>query len=354
MIEPGEILLIIAFIGLLAVSIFSLKTYTTQKKTYSSWSRKLNVLSLSILTLSFLIFAYYCVTAEPDIFYSYAYGDPEYPWYYALSTIWAGERGSIFFWITIIAGSLITAEQLQIKDLDRKNQGVFRATTSLVLIGFIGILLIESPFEQTSQVLPELYNGVPAEEIMNQVPQGFAMSPILLNPWMAIHPPVIFLGYAFFTIPLAVTITYGVTELKRWNKLSMVWSRLGWIFLTLGIAIGAYWAYLTLGWGGYWAWDPVESASLLPWLTATALLHMLAVNKKKNVYTHLSHVFIIITFALIIFTTFVTRGGLPIEGPHTWGAAVGPVQVILILLMALPLVIGVYLVWRRQRYEPPT
>ncbi|WGI16703.1 cytochrome c biogenesis protein CcsA [Methanonatronarchaeum sp. AMET-Sl] len=349
LIQPGNLLILITLIGLLGVLSISIRNYTKTSQ-YRYLVGKLNITSLIVLLTSFILFSYYCVTANPEIFYSYAYGDPNYPWYYAVSTIWAGESGSIYFWTTIIAISIITFEIFQKKRFSQDNQDIIRATASLITIGFLLILLIESPFQTTEEMIPQLYNGIPTEEF-NGLSQGFAMSPILLNPWMAIHPPIIFLGYAFFTIPLAITISYGLNETKKWNKTTLVWSRLGWLFLTLGIAIGAYWAYLTLGWGGYWAWDPVESASLLPWLTSTALLHMLWLNNKKGEYKYLSQIFIIITFIAIIFTTFVTRGGLPVEGPHTWGAAVGPIQAILIALILLPLIIGTYLIWKKQKKE---
>ncbi|OUJ18552.1 Cytochrome c biogenesis factor CcmF [Methanonatronarchaeum thermophilum] len=347
MIELESLLIIATFVGLLVVSSISIRNYFYPEK-YVGWVWKLNVFSLTIFVISFLIFAYYCVTANPDVFYSFAYGDPEYPWYYALSTIWAGEQGSIYFWTTLIAISIVVVEIFQIKNTSKKTQDIFRATVSLITLGFILILLIESPFQPTEEMLA--LNNIPGEEA-DYIEQGFAMSPILLNPWMAIHPPIIFVGYAFFTIPIAISLSYGFTYTDKWNKISLVWSRLGWLFLTLGIAIGAYWAYLTLGWGGYWAWDPVESASLLPWLTSTALLHMLWMNKNNGRYEYLSHMFIIITFSLIMFTTFVTRGGLPIEGPHTWGAAVGPVQAILLSMITIPLVIGTYLIWKKQKKD---
>jgi cytochrome c-type biogenesis protein CcmF len=134
---------------------------------------------------------------------------------------------------------------------------------------------------------------------------------------MVIHPPLLFFGYAFVTIPFAAAIAHALTRDRAWTDMSLRWSRAAWMFLTLGLGVGAVWAYVVLGWGGYWGWDPVEVSSLVPWVTLTAFLHAQLKNRRRAEYGVMGPVLGLVTFVLVVFATYVTRGGAWVS-VHAW------------------------------------
>jgi cytochrome c biogenesis factor len=187
----------------------------------------------------------------------------------------------------------------------------------LVVLVFLILLIFKNPFEPTH---PQTFNEGEANEFTiypKDYPGGHGMNPMLRNPWMVIHPPILFIGYALITIPFAAGLGYSITGDKSWTKSSIQWSRLAWLFLSLGIGIGAVWAYIALGWGGYWAWDPVEVAGLIPWITLSAFLHTQLMNKRKNEYKIITPLLGTFTFLLVLFATFITRSGLW-TSVHAW------------------------------------
>ncbi|MCK5559454.1 MAG: cytochrome c biogenesis protein CcsA [Thermoplasmata archaeon] len=192
-----------------------------------------------------------------------------------------------------------------------------RAIVMIVALVFLILLVIKNPFEATHSMT---FNEGEQNEFTIQAddyPAGHGMNPMLRNIWMVIHPPVLFIGYAFVTIPFAASLAYSITNDRKWTEISTQWSRLAWLFLTLGIGIGGLWAYIALGWGGYWAWDPVEVGSLVPWITLSAFLHTQLMNKRKNQYGIITPILGTLTFLLIIFATFITRSGMW-ESVHSW------------------------------------
>jgi cytochrome c-type biogenesis protein CcmF len=142
------------------------------------------------------------------------------------------------------------------------------------------------------------------------------MNPLLRNLWMAVHPPVLFMGYAAFTIPFAAALSGMLLGDDTWENIAVNWMRAGWLFLTAGIGLGGFWAYEVLGWGAwYWSWDPVETSSLIPWLAATAYLHT-QYGAKQN-FRFLKPLLAVYSFILVVFATFVTRSGMW-ASVHSW------------------------------------
>jgi cytochrome c-type biogenesis protein CcmF len=284
------------------------------------------------LTLASLLLFYYLIAVDYSYLYVLEYSSFDMPWYYRISAFWAGQAGSILLWAWFIS---IVYLAFNLSNKHQSSNLLKIAKTSILLVNlfFISLLMINSPFEPT----PSFYSNI----------EGRGLNPLLMNFWMGIHPPVVFAGYALLTIPYGASIGYIYTKDKRWIQLAKFWTRLAWLFLTLGIGLGGFWAYEELGWGGYWTWDPVETSSLIPWITTTALLHT-QTRFNLNEYRVVAPMLSISTFASIIFSTFLTRGGAQFAfNPHGWESSnVGPA--ILIFLLAV-VISGVYLILKHLK-----
>jgi cytochrome c-type biogenesis protein CcmF len=225
------------------------------------------------------------------------------PKVYVFSAFWGGQAGSLLFWTLILAvfsALAIWSARTKARDLAPWACG----TLAMILLFFIAVVCFKAnPYDRLS--------FVPAD--------GRGMNPQLQNPGMAIHPPHLYLGLVATSIPFAFAIAALVTRRLDAEWLSIVrrWSLLSWFFLTIGITLGMWWAYVELGWSGYWAWDPVENASLLPWLTGTAFLHSIMIQEKRGMLRKWNVVLVVTTFLLAIFGTFITRSGI-IESVHSF------------------------------------
>lgn len=229
--------------------------------------------------------------------YVYAYTSRNLPDYYLFSAFWAGQKGSLLLWALVLAsfGSLAqVVTPPRYRDLLPTVAGV----TSGVLAFFLLVMLVggANPFGQLPFVPPD----------------GRGLNPQLQNPGMVIHPPMLYLGYIGLTIPFAFAIAalWHRRLDSGWIHAIRKWSLVSWLFLSVGITIGMWWAYVELGWGGYWAWDPVENASLLPWLTLSAFLHSVMIQEKRGMLKRWNVGLVIGSFLLSIFGTFLTRSGV--------------------------------------------
>ena len=245
------------------------------------------------------------------------------PWYYRLSATWGGHEGSLLLWITILAtwAALVSY-------FSRGLPLSMRARVLVILSGVQTMMLAmliftSSPFERT---LPHL------------LVDGADLNPLLQDPGLIFHPPMLYMGYVGMVVPFAfcmAALWAGRLD-AVWTRWSRPWTQAAWGFLTLGIALGSWWAYYELGWGGWWFWDPVENASLMPWLAGTALLHSLAVTEKRGVFKAWTIMLAIFTFALSLLGTFLVRSGV-ITSVHSFAA--DPTRGIVILII-LGIVIG--------------
>ena len=221
--------------------------------------------------------------------YVASYSSTTLPTLYKISAFWAGQQGSFLLWLLIhaIIGAVLT----------------FRRTSAAAL----GIYFLM----QSVLTLPVLAKS-PFAENPAQVVEGVGLNPLLQDFWMAIHPPIIFVGYALLAVPFALSLGSLLTEAasRSWLEESRKWTLAAWSFLGAGIFIGGYWAYKVLGWGGYWGWDPVENSSLVPWLLSAVLLHLTVLAKKKSAVLAPAHAAATFTYALVIYGTFLTRSGI--------------------------------------------
>jgi cytochrome c-type biogenesis protein CcmF len=236
------------------------------------------------------------ITHDFNIEYVAAYTSRNLPPYYIVSAFWAGQKGSLLFWGVVLSLFASLAQLLtprRYADLMPYVAGV----TSVVVAFFVSVMLFgSSPFER----LP----FTPAD--------GRGLNPQLQNVGMVIHPPMLYLGYISITIPFAFAIAALLSRRldTGWIQAIRKWTLVSWLFLSIGITLGMWWAYVELGWGGYWAWDPVENASFLPWLTMTAFLHSVMIQEKRGMLKRWNLGLIVGTFLLSIFGTFITRSGV--------------------------------------------
>ncbi|NTS76362.1 heme lyase CcmF/NrfE family subunit [Catenovulum sp. SM1970] len=219
------------------------------------------------------------------------------PWYYRLSAVWGAHEGSLLLWIWILAlwtaGVALFSRKLKKSDVAR-----VLAVLGFVSIGFLLFTLITSnPFERTLPYFPI---------------DGRDLNPLLQDFGLIIHPPMLYMGYVGFSVAFAFAISALISGRmdSSWARWARPWTLLAWGFLTAGIALGSWWAYYELGWGGWWFWDPVENASFMPWLAGTALIHSLAVTEKRNAFKSWTLLLAISAFSLSLLGTFLVRSGI--------------------------------------------
>ena len=249
------------------------------------------------------------ITSDFSLRYVASFTSANLPFVYKVSAFWGGQAGSMLFWCLILAGYAALATFANRRSV-RELMPWVTGTNALVLLFFIATTAIASnPFERL--------DWVPAD--------GRGLNPQLQNPAMAIHPPMLYLGYVATAIPFGFAIAALVTRRldAEWLGAVRRWALVSWVFLTIGVVLGMWWAYVELGWGGYWMWDPVENASLLPWLTGTAFLHSIMIQEKRGMLRKWNVTLVVATFMLSILGTFITRSGV-IQSVHSFAqSAVG-------------------------------
>ncbi|MBI2869782.1 MAG: heme lyase CcmF/NrfE family subunit [Chloroflexi bacterium] len=257
------------------------------------------------------------------------YTDRSLSFFYTLSAIWAGNRGSLLFWAWVLSGcsALMVFQKREVA----RDMVPYAAAVAMFTQVFFLLLLVSvsNPFAR----LP----FTPAD--------GAGLNPLLENPGMFIHPPTQLIGYIGFTVPFAFAVAALITGNlgDDWIRASRRWTLISWTILGIGNMAGSWWAYYVLGWGGYWAWDPVENAGLLPWLVSTAFLHSAMMQRRRGILKQWNMVLIILTFVLSIFGTFLTRSGV-LGSVHSFAeSALGPFFVAFMAVsLVIPLVLLIY------------
>jgi cytochrome c-type biogenesis protein CcmF len=239
-----------------------------------------------------------------DYWYVASYSNAELEIFYKITGLWAGQRGSLLFWALLLA-AFSSVCVFQNRKKHREFMPYVAAVLQTILVFFIIVLLFA--------------NVNPFERLGFTAVNGRGLNPQLQNYWMTIHPPTLYLGFTSFTIPFAFAVAALLNGRldSRWIQLTRRWILTSWLFLSVGIVFGMRWAYEELGWGGYWFWDPVENASLLPWLTATAFLHSIQIQEHRGMLKVWNMLLVLLTFLLTIFATFLTRSGI-IESVHSF------------------------------------
>jgi cytochrome c-type biogenesis protein CcmF len=287
--------------------------------------------SAAFLTLGVLALIYVLLARDFQVEYVASHTSRDLPLPYTLSALWAGQEGSLLFWAWVLS-LYATAVVFSARRMGHNLSSYSSLVTACVLAFFLVLVIfVNNPFQRL--------DFVPSD--------GLGMNPLLQNPAMIWHPPVVYLGYVGFTVPFALTLAVllGGRLEDPYVPLVRRWTLVSWLCLGVGTVLGAQWAYVELGWGGYWAWDPVENASLLPWLTSTALIHSLMMRRGRGALK-VSHVVLVVaTFALCIFGTFVTRSGM-ISSVHAF--AVSTIGLYFLAFMIVVIVGSAVLTFRRR------
>ncbi|MDB4952179.1 MAG: cytochrome c assembly protein [Gemmatimonadetes bacterium] len=271
--------------------------------------------------------------------YEYVTGhsNRELPFFYKVTGLWAGQTGSLVFWSLLLAlfSSIVV---FQNRRRNREFMPYVTGTLLVVLVFFLTVIVTQSNPFTTLDFTPT---------------DGRGLNPQLQNYWMTIHPPALYLGFTCFTIPFAFCVSALLSGRldTRWITTTRRWTLVAWFFLTIGIIFGMMWAYVELGWGGFWFWDPVENASLLPWLTGTAFVHSVMIQEKRGMLKMWNVLLMMSTFLLSIFATFLTRSGL-IESVHSFAQNL-PIAYTFLAFLGVMVVGTAGLVWwRRDRLAP--
>ena len=295
------------FLTILATGLFLLSglfaTFINNTEYISNLIARTYSHAFFFLIASFGLYVWLAATDNFSVLYIASHSNTNLPIFYKISSIWSAHEGSMFLWIVFLAiwGFIFNFKISQSNPLKSLTLGIL----SLVIVGFLLFLLLTSNPFQTILPIPPI--------------NGADINPVLQDPALVIHPATLYLGYVGFSIPFACAIAFlirGNSDIE-WELMVQKWSIMAWIFLTIGITLGSWWAYYELGWGGYWFWDPVENVALMPWLAATAFIHSLSVSiksKKLRVWTILLS---ILVFSLSLFGAFIVRSGI-IDSVHSF------------------------------------
>jgi cytochrome c-type biogenesis protein CcmF len=262
-------------------------------------------LTTAMMTVASAIIVHAFVTGNYAIKYVDRYSDSAQPLFYKITSYWGGLDGSIMFWVFLLSIFGAVAVRTN-RESHRELMPYVVATLSVVEMFFLFLMVVHNnPFETYLTSVPN---------------DGRGLNPLLQNPYMVIHPPSLYTGFVGMTIPYAFGMAALITGYldDSWLRAVRRWTMVSWWFLTFGLTLGAIWAYEELGWGGFWGWDPVENAGLLPWFTATAFLHSVMVQERRGMLKVWNVTLVIVTFFLTIFGTFMTRSGV-VQSVHAFG-----------------------------------
>jgi len=294
--ELGNFALILALMLALVQAAFPLAGSLSGNRPWMRMGRPLAYGQLTFIAVAFVALTQAFLTSDFSVLYVAQNSNSLLPEIYKFSAVWGGHEGSLLLWVLFLAGWGAAVAALS-RDLPLPVIARVLSVQGMIATGFLLFMLLTSnPFER---LFP-----VPAE--------GRDLNPLLQDPGLAVHPPMLYMGYVGFSVAFAFAIAalIGGRLDAAWARWSRPWTTVAWVFLTIGIALGSWWAYYELGWGGWWFWDPVENASLMPWLIGTALLHSLAVTEKRGAFKSWTVLLAIFAFSLSLLGTFLVRSGV--------------------------------------------
>jgi cytochrome c-type biogenesis protein CcmF len=328
----GSLLLLIAFLISLGGIVVSLAGSIEKRRSFIRGAELIAAFNFVLVTFSSALLVGAFLSRDFSLLYVLEHSSLSLSGVYTVTAFWAGQEGSLLLWTWLLTFSVVLVIR-QNRDAapDLTRWAVF--VLMIISTFFLAVLnFVSNPFQP-------FQGPVPAD--------GYGLNPLLQNPGMVIHPPMLFIGYAGLTVLFSFTLASLLSCRKDtlWIARTRSWTMISWFFLGAGILLGARWAYVELGWGGYWGWDPVENASLMPWLTLTAFLHSATVEERRGMFRLWNVNLAIVTYFLVIFGTFITHSGI-FSSVHAYGkSGLGSV---LLVYMVFILLASLAVLWTRR------
>ncbi|WP_373937601.1 heme lyase CcmF/NrfE family subunit [Vibrio kanaloae] len=295
--EIGHFAMILSLGLALLLSVLPLYGASRNNTLLMNSARPLSWGMFGFLAISFVILCYAFYTNDFTIQYVASNSNSQLPWYYRITAVWGAHEGSLLLWVLIQAGWTVAVATFS-RGMPQESVARVLAIMGLITVGFLLFIIVTSnPFLRTLPFFPV---------------DGRDLNPLLQDPGLIIHPPMLYMGYVGFSVAFSFAIASLMSGRldTAWARWSRPWTIAAWLFLTVGIALGSWWAYYELGWGGWWFWDPVENASFMPWLAGTALMHSLAVTEKRGTFKAWTVLLAISAFSLSLLGTFLVRSGI--------------------------------------------
>ena len=334
----GALALLLAFCICFYAIVASVTGYL-RNKPFLALSAERGVLAVWMLvTAAAGILVYSLIVGDFRMAYVASHTDRSMPLFYKFAAWWGGQEGSLLFWSWLLA----TYGAIVVFTTRRKHRNILPWVVAIISTIQLFFLVLNAFVVSPFQVLA-------VDKVVTSVPDGMGLNPLLQYWAMVIHPPFLYLGYVGFSVPFAFAMASLVVKApgETWIHTTRRWSLVTWLFQSIGVMLGSAWAYHVLGWGGYWMWDPVENASLLPWLAATAFLHSVMMQEKKGMMKIWNMVLIASTFFLCIFGTFLTRSGI-VQSVHAF--AESPIGKFFVVFLALGISATVWLILDRLEF----
>ncbi|MFZ3201891.1 MAG: heme lyase CcmF/NrfE family subunit [Candidatus Acidiferrales bacterium] len=302
----GSFALLLALVAAVYAFAAGIAGILTRRSLLTKSARNAGMAVFGLITLAVGALEYFFFTDDFSMAYVAAHSNRALPVFYKFAALWAGQEGSLLFWSWLLSIYAFSA-----LFLNRKKHPELMPYVGVVLAGVqIFFLLLNNFVASPFHVLGAA--DASGSFHLARLAEGNGLNPLLQYPEMVIHPPMLYLGYTGFTVPFAFALAalLGRYPGEKWIHITRRWTMIAWGFQGIGILLGAHWAYAVLGWGGYWAWDPVENASLLPWITGTAFLHSVMMQEKRGMMKVWNVWLVFITFMLCILGTMLTRSGV--------------------------------------------
>ena len=294
--ELGHFALILAFVVSIVQGVLPLVGAQRGQQHWIALARPAAQTQFVLIAISFACLAQSFLANDFSVSYVAGHSNSQLPTLYRFSAVWGGHEGSLLLWVLMLAGwgAAVSLASRQLPEV--------MVARVLAVLGLVGIGLLAFV----------LFTSNPFERLLPAAAEGRDLNPLLQDPGLVFHPPMLYMGYVGFSVAFAFAIAALISGRldAAWARWSRPWTTAAWVFLTLGIALGSWWAYYELGWGGWWFWDPVENASFMPWLVGTALIHSLAVTEKRGAFKNWTVLLAIAAFSLSLLGTFLVRSGV--------------------------------------------
>ncbi len=302
----GSFALLLALVAAVYAFVAGIAGIVTRRPLLIKSARNAGMAVCVLVALAVATLEYFLQTDNFSLAYVAAHSNTALPWYYKFAALWSGQEGSLLWWTFLLSMYVFFA-----LFLNRKRHPELMPYVGVILAGVQIFFLTLNNFIASPFGILGTADGSGVMH-MARIAEGSGLNPLLQYPEMVIHPPMLYSGYTGFTIPFAFALAalLGRYPGEKWIHITRRWTMIAWTFQTIGILLGAHWAYAVLGWGGYWSWDPVENASLLPWITATAFLHSVMMQEKRGMMKVWNVWLVFCTFMLCILGTMLTRTGL--------------------------------------------